>query len=179
MSLFLATLIPGLFLVVLGLPLLMGNSAAGAALKSLPRSPSAAWIFFGGGAVWFLYNIWHLSSADFGDYHLILFVAFGAIAALAFKCVPDFLPVRGVCVLVLLSAMPLLDAAYMEYTHPQRLFLVTLVYVCIVLAIWTGAQPWRVRDFFSWLFARPSRSRGFGGLLTVYGLLLCALAFTY
>ncbi len=179
MSLFLATFITGLFLVIAGFPLLLDVSGLGAALKAIPRSPSAAWVFFGGGAVWFLYNIWHLSPADFGDYHVPLFFAFGAIAVLAFKCVPDFLAVRGVCVLVLLSAMPLLDAAYMEYDHPQRLFLVTLVYICIVLALWIGAQPWRVRDFFSWLFARPVRSRGFGGLLTAYGLLLCGLAFTY
>jgi hypothetical protein len=179
MSLFLATLITGLFLVILGFPLLLDISGVSAALKAIPRSPSAAWVFFGGGAVWFLDNIWHLSPADFGDFHVPLFLAFGAIAVLAFKCVPDFLAVRGVCVLVLLSAMPLLDAAYMEYDHPQRLFLVTLVYVCIVLALWTGAQPWRVRDFFSWLFARPVRSRGFGGFLTAYGLLLCGLAFTY
>ena len=191
MSLFVATLITGLFLVVLGFPLLLDISGVGAALKAIPRSPSAAWlkslprspaaarILFGGGAVWFLYNVWHLSMADFGEYHVLLCFAFGAIALLAFKCVPDFLAVRGVCVLVLLSAMPLLDAAYMEYDHPQRLFMVTLVYIGIVLALWTGAQPWRARDFLSWLFARPGRSRGMGSLLAVYGLLLCGLAFTY
>jgi len=179
MSLFLATLLPGLFLVLLGLPLLLGNAGAASLLKSLPRSPSAAWIFFGGGAVWFLYNVWHLSMADFGEYHVLLCFAFGAIALLAFKCVPDFLAVRGVSVLMLLSATPLLNAAYMEYDHRQSRFMVTLVYVGIALALWTGAQPWRARDFLSWLFARPGRSRGFGGLLAVYGLLLCGLAFTY
>jgi hypothetical protein len=179
MSLFLATLLPGLFLVALGLPLLLGNSGAVAALQSFPRSSSAAGVFFGGAAAWFLYNIWHLSAADFGDYHVLLFLAFGAIAALAFKCVPDFLAVRGVCILVLLSAAPLLEAAYTEYDHPQRRFMVGLVYAAIALALWNGAQPWRFRDFLSWLFARPGRSRGLGGLLAAYGLLLCGLAFSY
>ena len=92
---------------------------------------------------------------------------------------PDFLAVRGLSVLVLVGAMPLLDAAYMEYGHPQRLFMVTPVFVAIALAIWLGAQPWRLRDFFNWLFGQPHRARGFGGLLTGYGLLLALAAFTY
>jgi hypothetical protein len=47
------------------------------------------------------------------------------------------------------------------------------------LAIWLGAQPWRMRDFLTWLFARPGRPRSIGGLVTVYGLVLAIVAFTY
>ena len=179
MSLFLATLIPGLFLLVLGVPLLLRNAGVISALTSFPRSRSSAWILFGGAAIWFLYNTWNLSPADLGDYHVLLFFGFGIIAALAFKCIPDFLAVRGACVLVLLCASPLLEAAYMEYRYPQRLFLVTAVYFGIACAIWGAAQPWRARDFLGWLFARPERTRGFGGLIAAYGLVLCAVAFTY
>ena len=115
-----------------------------------------------------------------GVSHVLLFFGFGIVAVLAFKCIPDFLAVRGACVLVLLAAGPLLGAAYMEYGHPRRLFMVkALVYIGIALAIWLGAQPYRLRDFFGWLFARPGRARGFGALLAAYGLLLCAVAFTY
>lgn len=179
MSLTVATLIPGLILVALGLPLFLGRSGVIAALKSFPRSQAAAAVFFGAGAAWFLYNIWNLSSADFGDYHVILFVGFALVAVLAFKCVPDFLAVRGVCILVLLGAMPLLDAAYMEYGHPTRLFMVSLIYIALALAIWVGAQPWRLRDFFEWLFARRERSRNLGVLMAAYGVLLAIVAFTY
>jgi hypothetical protein len=179
MSLLLATLLPGLFLLLVGAPLLLGSAGAEAALKSFPRSQSASWVLFGGAAVWFLHNVWHLSPADFGEYRAALFIGFAAIAILSFKCVPDFLAVRGACVLVLLCAMPLLDAAYMEYDHPQRLFMVSLVYVVISLAIWLGAQPWRARDVIEWAFARPGRGRVVGGSLALYGLLLCGLAFTY
>lgn len=179
MTLSLATLIPGLLLFVLGAPLLLGHSGFAAVLKAMPRSPAAAYVFFGAGAAWFLYAIWHLSPADFGDYRKLLFVAFAIIAALSFKCVPDFLAVRGLCVLVLMGAMPLLDAAYMEYGHPQRLLMVTLVYLALSAAVWLGAQPWRMRDFLGWLFARPERARAAGGALTGYGLLLVGVAFTY
>jgi hypothetical protein len=179
MSLPVATLIPGLLLLALGLPLLAGHSGWAVLLKTFPRSTAAAYVFFGGGAAWFLYAIWNLSPADFGDYRKLLFCAFAAIAVLSFKCVPDFLAVRGLCVLVLMGAMPLLDAAYMEYAHPQRLFMVTPVYLAISAAIWLGAQPWRLRDFLGWMFARPGRGRSVGGALAVYGLLLCGVAFTY
>ena len=98
---------------------------------------------------------------------------------MAFRSVPDFLAVRGVAILVLLAAMPLLMAGYMNFDHRQIYFQKGLLYVGIALAIWVGAQPWRARDFLEWLFARESRTRWVGGLLTAYGLLLAAIAFTY
>jgi hypothetical protein len=179
MSLTVATLIPGLILLALGVPLVVGHSGFASALKAFPRSTAAAYVFFGGGAAWFLYAIWHLSPADFGDYRKLLFAAFTLIAVLSFKCAPDFLAVRGGCVLVLMGAMPLLDAGYMNFDHWQINFYKVLVYVGITLAIWLGAQPWRLRDFLAWLFARPGRARGIGGALAGYGLLLSLVAFTY
>jgi hypothetical protein len=180
MSLTVATLIPGLLLILLGLPLALNSLGWAAILKGFPRSTLATYLTFGGGALWFLCGaIWNLSPADFGDYRKILFGGFAAIAVLSFKCVPDFLAVRGLCVLVLMGAMSLLMAAYMEYDKPQRLLMVTLVYLCITLAIWLGAQPWRMRDFIQWLFARPGRARSVGGAIAAYGVLLSIVAFTY
>lgn len=179
MSLLLATLLPGLLLLALGIPLLLNHSSFAALLKAMPRSKRATYLFFGLGSAWFLYNIWHLSPADFGDYRKILFVGFAVVAIASFKCVPDFLAVRGLCALVLVAASPLLGAAYMEYERPQRLLVVSLVYLGIALAIWLGAQPWRLRDFLGWMFTRPGRTRGVGAVLTAYGLLLAGVAFSY
>ena len=179
MSLTLATLLPGLLLILLGLPLLLNHSGYAAMLKAFPRSTAAAYLFFGVGAAWFLYAIWHLSPADFGEYRTYLFIGFLLVAVLSFRCVPDFLAVRGLATVVLMGAMPLLDAAYMEYAKPQRLLMVTLVYAALAGAIWLGAQPWRLRDFFSWLFAQPARTRGLGGALAAYGIVLSIVAFTY
>jgi hypothetical protein len=179
MSLASATLFPGLLLLVLGLPLLFPPEAIGPVFKAFPRSTKATVLCFGAGAIWFLFVIAHLSAADFGEYRNWLLVAFAVLAALAFKCVPDFLAVRGAAILVLLGAMPLLDAAYMHYDQPQRLAMVSVVYLGIVLALWLGAQPYRLRDFFDWLFGRPNRARILGGLMAAYGLLLCGLALSY
>jgi len=179
MSLFLATLLPGLLLIALGAPLLVNHSGFAVALKEMPRSTSAAVVFFGAGAVWFLWNVLHLSAADFGEYRVWLAVGFLAIAALSFKCVPDFLAVRGLCVLTLLAATPLLMAGYMVFDPWTIYFYKVLVYVGIVLAIWLGASPFRLRDFLGWLFARTGRTRFVGAAVLGYGLLLTVVAFTY
>jgi len=85
MSLTLATLLPGLLLIALGVLFLVNNSAIQSTLKALPRSQAGAIIFFGGGALWFLYNVWNVSAAD-----LVIFTSpqpwvliFGALSALA------------------------------------------------------------------------------------------------
>jgi hypothetical protein len=179
MTLTLAILLPGLFLIALGGPLLLNHSGFTASLKALPRSTTAAAVFFGVGAAWFLWEVLHLSPADFGDYKGWLAIGFAVVAVLAFKCVPDFLAVRGLCILVLLAASPLLMAGYMVYDHWTIYFYKALVYVGIVLAIWLGASPYRFRDFLGWLLARPARTRSFGAALLGYGLLLTVVAFTY
>jgi len=179
MSLALATLIPAALLLALGLALLSGRSTVAAIAKQFPRSSTAAIVFFGGAAAWFLYKVWHLPEADFGNHRTLLAIGFGAIAALSFKYVPDFLAVRGLAILVLLSASPLLGAAYMKYDVPQRLFMVSLVYLAIALALYLGAVPYRLRDFIGWLFGRPLRSRVFGAVLASYGALLVFVATTY
>ena len=179
MSLFLATLLPGLFLAVLGGLLVSNQTVVTASLQSLPRSTTATVLLFGGGALWFLWIVWHSSMADNFEHPVLLTAAFAVVAGLSFKCVPDFLAVRGLCVLVLLGGWYLRAAAYMEYDKPLRLLMVTPLYLLIAAAIWLGVQPYRLRDFFGWLFLRSGRARTRGAGLLAYGLLLAGVAFTY
>lgn len=179
MSLFLATLLPGLLIAVLGAFLFWPGAAPAA--KALPRSQAAAWALFGLGALWF---VWRLSRT--GEADLIFFqtpapvmIGFGALAVLAFIYTPDFLAVRGLSVLILLGAEPLLRAAYMEWSHPQRLLMVTAVYLGLTAALYLAAYPFRLRDFFDWLFRRPGRPKLLGAILLTYGLATSAAAFTY
>lgn len=181
MTLTVATLLSGLFLAALGLIFLINNSAIQSTLKALPRSQAGAIVFFGGGALWFLYLVWNLSAAD-----LVIFskpqvwvMIFGALSAMAYVYVPDFLAVRGLSVLTLLAGWPLLMAAYMEYDKPQRLLMVAAVFVAVSIAIYLGAVPYRLRDFFQWLFSTRGRPRLIGACLATYGCLLTVVAFTY
>ncbi len=185
MSLTAATLITGLFLLALGILFLLPSPAIVTSLKRFPRSRTLAYVFFGLGALWFLYRVWHLSEADFGQYRKQLFVFFALVAVGAFIYVPDFLAVRGACVLVLLAASSLLDPGYMvweygEITDGGRIYLYKLaVFAAAALAIYLGAAPYRARDFLDWLYRRPGRARVTGGALTAYGLLVAVTAFTY
>jgi len=181
MSLFLATLLPGLFLVLLGGLLLWNDPRIGSTARALPRSNRAAWLFFGAGAAWF---VWRLS--QLGESDLIFFktpqpvmIGFALLAVLSFIYAPDFLAVRGLSVLMLLVAEPLLYSAYMEIQYPQRRIMVAAVYVGLALALYLAAAPYRLRDFFEWLFRRPSRARLIGAIVLAYGLATTASAFTY
>lgn len=179
MSLFLATLLVGLVLLLLGCALVANTSLVRSSLKALPRSQRAAWVFFGLAAAWFLYRVAHLSEADFGQFRTQLFIGFAAVAVLSFFYVSEFLAVRGLAALVLLAAGPLLAPAYGEYDIPARLFMVSAVYAALTAAIVLGAQPWRLRDAIEWLQRVPGRAPVAGSVLAAYGLLLVGVAFTY
>jgi hypothetical protein len=179
MSLALATLVTAVLFLATGGLLLWNGPAVGATARAFPRSRRAAYVLFGVGAAWFLWRVWHLSEADFGDYRLPLVAVFGTVAVLSFRLVPDFLAVRGLAIVVLLGARDLLAAAFMRWEHPQRLLLVAAVYGAIAAALFLAAYPYRLRDFLGWLFARPGRPRAIGTATTAYGVALLAVAFTY
>jgi hypothetical protein len=179
MSLFFATLLVGIVLLVIGCAIAADTSLVRSALKSFPRSRSAAFLLFGGAAAWFLSRVAVLSEADFGQYRKALFVGFAGVAVLSFFHVAEFLAVRGLAALVLLAAGPLLYPAYGEYEIPSRLFMVTAVFAALTAAIWLGAQPWRLRDAIEWLQRVPGRARFAGGAIALYGLLLVGVAFSY
>lgn len=179
MSLFQATFLLGLLLVVLGGLYAANPSWLAGWSQRWPRSKQAALVLFGPAALWFLWHVANLSQADFGDYSKLLLLGFGAVALGSFFVVRDFLAVRGLAVLILLAARPLLDAAYMQYDHPQRLLMVSTVYVLIVLALWAGATPFIMRDFYGWLFSREGRSRRMGIAVALLGLALLGTAVSY
>lgn len=181
-SLFSFTLLTGLLLLALGALFIRGGAGWQRALERFPRSELAAYLTMGLGGAWFLYKVWNLAPADelFGpSTRLVLFAVFGITWAGSFFVVKDFLAVRGLSVLVLLLAATGLETAYMRFEVPSRLFLVSLIYALVVLAIYLGVSPFRWRDFVGWLFRRPTRPRVLGTLLAGYGLLLTVVAFMY
>lgn len=181
MSLTFATLLVGLILIGLGSLLLVSNSLIVSLLKGFPRSQAAAIVFFGGGALGFIYQVYGMSAADvigFSSPTPFVFL-FAALAVLSFIYLPEFLAVRGLSVVILVGAWPLLMSAYGKYQLPERLFLVSALYVAVSFAIYLGASPFRLRDFLEWLYRVPGRARVLGAGLTAYGVLLAAVAFTY
>ena len=148
-------------------------------LRGFPRNMAAAYLFFGIGGLWFLFRIYHLSPADFGNFRIPLLVLFGATWVLCFLYVKDFLAVRGLAVFTLMAADPLLDSAFGYYEVGARLWMVSLVYAAIALAIFLGAVPYHARRWLLWLDAMPVRLRAAGGLLAIYGIILLLAALSY
>jgi hypothetical protein len=179
MTLFLATLLVGLVLLAFGGALIADTSLVRSALRGFPRSKAASYLFFGAASAWFLYRVAHLSEADFGQFRTPLFFGFAAVAVLSFFYVSEFLAVRGLAALVLLSASPLLATAFTRYEIPQRLFMVGFVYAALTLSLYLGAAPYRLRDIIEWLQRVPGRSRWVGALFAAYGLLLAGVSLTY
>lgn len=178
MSLFQATLFTGIFLILFGGHFAWHGMKTESSAKAFPRSQMAAYLLLGSAAAWFLYHVWHLGPADFGQYRKIIFGVFLVTAIGSFYYVPDFLAVRGAAGLILLSAHQLLQAAYLQ--EPQaRLFLVSFVYLAIIVALILGASPYKLRDFFGWLYNKDSRPRLLGSILALYGLLLVGVSLTY
>lgn len=178
MTLFQATLATGLFLIAFGAHFAWHGMRSAKSVQAFPRSRKAAFVLMGIATAWFLYKVTQLGPADFGQYKNILFVLFLGTAVGSFYFVPDFLAVRGLAALMLLIAGTLLDAAYME-PPKTRLFLVSFTYLGISTAIVLGANPYKLRDFFEWLYKKDLHPRAFGGIFTAYGLLLLGVAFTY
>lgn len=179
MTLFTATLLTGVTLLLTGGILIWNGEQVSTLARGLPRSRQFTVLAFGLGTVWFLWKVSNLGEADFGNYRTLLLIAFAAIALLSYFFVPDFLAVRGVCVIALLACGELLDAAFSLYDTPARLFLVVFAYLLICLSMYLAVVPYRVRDFFQWLFQSPGRPKLIGGLVLLYGLVLSIAAFTY
>lgn len=147
--------------------------------RELLRDCRVAAVLMGLGTAWFLSNVLELRPADFGDYKFHLFGFFLAVALGSWFFTKDFLAVRGGAILVLLLAELFLRSVFGLYEEPGRLVLVTGCYMAIVVAMYFGALPYRLRDFLGWLFARPLRVRCLGGFLVCYGLGLSFTAFLY
>ncbi|MCH6257576.1 hypothetical protein MLD52_13525 [Puniceicoccaceae bacterium K14] len=179
LSLFQATFFVGIVFLAFGVSLLLNLNSVSALLRSFPRSRRAAYVTMIIGGAWTLYGVTQLGEADFGNFKQYIFIGFLLIGIGAFKYSPDFLSVRGACIIYLLMAYVLLQPAYMQYEKPLRLLMVTPVYMGIALSVYLAHSPFRVRDFFNWLFLGSGRTRIFGLAFAGYGALLSGVAFSF
>jgi hypothetical protein len=178
-SLFTFTLLAALVLLIVGLPVLLVGNRLEAVLKAFPRHRLTAIITMVIGGGWFLWKITQLGQSDFGDYKNLLLLLFGATLVGSILYVRDFLAVRGVAIIILLSANTGLKAAFGLYDIPGRLVLVSILYLFIVAAIYYGTMPFKMRDTLNWLYAAPVRVRALGSVFTAMGIALLVSASLY
>lgn len=110
----------------------------------------AALVLFGSSIVILLYKIIHLTTADFGDYRILLFVLFSMICALSFCKVRELLAIRGLAILSLFFCDAVLDAIYLKISLINNM-LTGIIYIAIVGWMAIGAAPYLLRDWIDCL----------------------------
>lgn len=178
MSLYQSTYLFAAILLAVGLPFAVAAEFMKKHAFAFLRSTKAAVIVFGGSELWFLYLLSQLGEADFGNIKGILIAVFGIAGILAFFYLDDFLSVRGLAVLGLLLAREFLDSAFMQ-DPASRLVLVTFSYAVVLASLYLGAIPYRLRDFFTYLYEHPSRAKIFGIILCICSAALIVSSIFY
>ncbi len=142
-----------------------------------PRSIPLGYVLMGLATLWFLHNLNLEQTADFLAFKRPMMIGFGAVGVLTCIYVTDFLPVRGLAILLMLLAKYVLDACRWADTQ-WRLVLSVWAYVMILAGMWWTISPWRVRDLIDWAVADEQRLRFAAGIKAGFGLFLIVLGLT-
>ena len=161
-------------------------------LKKLPRHYNAGVYTLGFGMLWF----WLLVAPDdmsgpfaflgkltmdIGEFNAVkpyLRVAVPVAYIGMVLYVREFLFVRGLGVVALMVASPLLEAAYLK-DPASRLLIPIFAYVLLTKGLFWVGMPYTFRDAVTWATASESRWRMLAFCGLAYGLLvlICAVAF--
>lgn len=191
LSLFWVGLLLGVFLIGFHLFLLLKADFAKAWLARLPRHYQSGVVVMGLGMLWFWllvapevrgpFSFLGALSMDLGEFrgakgYLQLGVPLAFLGMVT--QVREFLFVRGLGLLMLMAAAPILSAAFLE-EPTTRLLLPIYAYGLIIAGLYFVGMPFLFRDLAIWVLAKPVRWTGlvWGGL--GYGILIfaCALLF--
>ena len=167
-------LVLGLFTALLHLPALLAPAAVGPLLRKFPRCTPLGWLFTLLATGWFLYYVSLETVSDFANIKTALYFFFALVGLGTCIFVRDFLPVRGLAVLLLLLAKLVTDKARLVESD-GRLVLVTWAYVWVLCGMWYTISPWRLRDQIDWATASHGRLRLLGFLGLAFGLGVAAL----
>ena len=175
----LSTLAIGLGLIF-ALPALYGvlQPAAFARLaRQFPRYTPVGWVLTLIATVWFLYWVSLETVQDFKPMKPFLYLLFGGVGIGTCVYVRDYLPVRGLAILLLLAAKLMVDTARVVDTD-WRLVIVTWAYVWVFAGMWLTISPWRLRDLIQWATASESRTRVVNGIRLGFATLVLVLGLT-
>ena len=102
----------GLLLVLAHALALFQPKAAQDWLRGLPRSKGLGFLFVTVAAAWFAWLVWKMDLGEFSNWRTRVLIGTPIAWWLAWRYVDEFLAVRGLGMLVLLGAEPLLGAAF-------------------------------------------------------------------
>lgn len=174
LSLELALILTGLFLVVVHGIAFSAPEATKSWLKALPRSKAMGLLLFTLVALWAEFLAWKVDLGEFTPWRTRLLIFIPVAYVLTVMFVEEFLAARALGMLVLLAAEPLLESAFLR-PESSRLFLVSLVYVWISLALFWIGMPYTLRDQIAWVTKTAGRWNLAVTAGVAYGVLLLAV----
>jgi hypothetical protein len=146
-------------------------------LRSFPRSKNWGFALISVAAAWFFFLVARMDLGEFTNWRQVVLIATPIAWLLTWKYVDEFLAVRALGMVVLLAAEPLLEAAFLR-PEMSTFFLVGLVYVWVVFAMFWVGTPYTLRDQITWVTGAPKRWQGMAFAGLVYGALLIGLRLT-
>lgn len=165
-----------------GLPQIYGivnPRAFGAAVRKFPRSLPWGYGLMLLGTAWFVFNLSQESIADFAAFKTPLLAAFAAIGIGACVFVQDFLPVRGLAIVLLLLAKLMVDTGRPALAATSWVLVFqTWAYVLVIAGMWFTVSPWRLRDMLDWATATEARIKVGCAMRLAFGLLIAGLGVT-
>lgn len=171
-------LVVGSLLVLCHIWALVQAPLAQRLMTALPRNRTMGAVFLGLAVLWFVALLVVVDMGEFAKFRnpLILFTL--VLGGLSFRFLDELLAVRGLGMLALLAARPLLEAAFLQ-EEPTRLFVVVLAYAWILAGLFWVGMPYLLRDQIAWLVKSMSRWRAaaIGGVVYGVVLVICGLAF--
>jgi hypothetical protein len=144
------------------------------AARKFPRYTPIGYVLMLLATFWFVSYVQRENIADFEGMKPYLSGLFLIVGIGSCIFVKDFLPVRGLAVLMLLVAKLMVDTARWEETT-WRLVISIWAYVFVVVGVWFTVSPWRMRDLIQWGTSTESRTRMLSAIRLAFGLLVALL----
>ncbi len=172
-SLHAAGLIAGTLLVLLSLAALF--SPARTFLPKFPRSRTAGAALLTVDLIWSFWLLATMEMGEFATFRRPLLIVLPIGFFLVLKFVDEFLAVRALGILALLTAEPLLEAAFLR-PETSRLLVTVLAYLLIVAGLLWVTMPYLLRDQIHWSTKSASRWQLISSLALGFGVAILACA---
>lgn len=145
-------------------------------LNAFPRSKIAGTLLWAAALTWFFYHLSTISEVDLAGFpRWSFFVVFGGAGILAFKFLPDLLPLRALAVLTLFACNELLKIGFGH--TPYSWVLAGTAYLLIIGALWAGTAPYVLRNAIAFSTQTATKSRIVGGIIFLTGIANLAASF--
>jgi len=126
--------------------------------KDFPRHRLAGMVLLAVCLVWSLFLVSCMDMGEFFTWRRGILMLLPVSCFLVIIFVPEFLAVRALGSLMLLAAMPVLSAAFLQ-PQVSRLLLPILAYVWIILGMFFVGMPYLLRDGIQWLSQSKERCK--------------------